>query len=637
MDMQEVQKEVYEALDLLRNSFTIEEMKYRFFVLNTFRYLNESDDHPFHIPTELRWNALRADGFNLGKRLDKAFKVLEEENPALDGVFTIFPFGMLTETQEDATLFRIMTIVERLPLGKEAGDFADFLFSFFSDREGRAGDLVTPPEIPDLLTRLLEIKNGTVYDGTAGIAQFLVKAYEYARIQSGEVQLYGQEVNSRVLALSKMNFILHGIYDLNLKLGDVIIDPLWKENDKQLKKFDYVIMEPPFGLSRWGRKAAEEDLYGRFRFGIPSAASGDMAFVQHAVASMNEKGKAAVIVPPGVLFRGGPDQRIREELLKEDLIDAVIHLPSNLYVGSGIPVVILLFNKAKQMEHRGKVQMIQADQDYLKRRAKHILRTQDIDKIVHTYQMKAEIEQYSRIVSLSELKENEWMLNPKRYFGSAEIETPIGTVQVNWSQYEALDFPKVELGDIANVFRGLNTPSAKEFTMDTEYTHKLINLADVQDGQILFDTLTPIYLDDKKKIRSYEVQPGDVILSSRGLFFKIAIIPPTHEKLILSSNFIGIRPGRNVDSGYIKAFLESPIGRYYISLHQKGAAISMISHKDIEKLPILLLSLAQQQKLSADFMEADRELKETIAAAERKHKEQYRKLYEDMGIMNIIE
>lgn len=582
--------------------------------------------------------------------MDQTIQTIEEHNPNLKGVF----LGITYKYLEDNILFQLILKLDQvgiLPskangsaatLAQSIKTFTEEILSFFLKKEGKAaGETSTPKEISILLARLLDIEKGTVYDGTAGLANSLIEAQKVAHNKKQNIEMIGQEVHKETWALARKNLILHGLYRTEFYLSDSIKEPLIKDN--KLQTFDYVLMDPPVNLKDWGQEIAEKDLYGRFRFGVPSAAYGDMAFISHAVASLKSNGKAVIIVPQGVLIRGAVDQRIRKALLEEDLIESVIGLPSNVYVGVHVPVAVLVINKRKDPKRKGYVQFINTENDFEKNRSKHILREEDIDKIVQAYTSIKNIEEYSKLVSTDEIAQNEWSLHHIKYFEKAEVETKFGTVKINKNTYQSLDIPKVKLKSIAEVFRGINPP--KQVKTDGNHNdliqgkYKLINLSDVHDGKISFEQLKHIHVEDPIKVKRYEVLPGDIILSSRGTVLKLAVIPETEDSILLSNNFIGIRPVNKsrYSSYYLKAFLESPIGLYYLEANQRGSAVTVLSPKDIESIPVLDIPLEKQIELTDFIIEADREYEQTISEAKRKQEEQYDLFYRQLGIEEAME
>jgi type I restriction enzyme M protein len=218
-----------------------------------------------------------------------------------------------------------------------------------------------------------------------------------------------------------MNLLLHGLPDHKIEKGDTIRHPKLIE-DGEIMLFDRVIANPPFSLKEWGREEAEHDKYGRFLYGLPPKNAGDYAFIQHMVGSLNSNGIAGVVMPHGVLFRGGAEGKIRQGLLEADLLEAVVGLPPNLFYGTSIPAAILIFNRNKPKERKGKVLFIAAETEFKEGKNQNTLRDDDIKKIVDAFDMYIDLKQYARVVSLSEIKSNDYNLNISRYIDKSPIE-----------------------------------------------------------------------------------------------------------------------------------------------------------------------------------------------------------------------
>lgn len=221
-----------------------------------------------------------------------------------------------------------------------------------------------------------------------------------------------------------MNLLLHGLSDHRIEKGDTIREPKLLE-DGELILYDRLIANPPFSLSNWGREEAEVDTLGRFRFGVPPKDKGDLAFVQHMAATMNHEGKAGIVMPHGILFRGGAEAAIRKGLLEEDFVEAIIGLPANLFYGTGIPAAILILNRNKEAQKKGKVLFIHAADEYQEGKNQNFLRDQDIEKIVSAYDKWEDQEKYCRVVDIKEIRENEHILNIARYINTIEEEEQI--------------------------------------------------------------------------------------------------------------------------------------------------------------------------------------------------------------------
>ena len=215
----------------------------------------------------------------------------------------------------------------------------------------------------------------------------------------------------------------------NLQFSEISVIPHDDLFGKKLMLFDRIIANPPYSLKNWGREEASNDEFGRFRFGLPPANVGDYAFVQHMLATLSHTGKAGVVLPHGVLFRGKAEGKIRQELIKEDLIEAIIGLPSALFYKTNISVIIIIYNKDKEEERKDKIFFIDASLDYQKEKNQNVLRDEDVEKIISTFNNYEEIEKYSRIVTLDEIKENDYNLNISRYIDTTEEEEQIDVAQ----------------------------------------------------------------------------------------------------------------------------------------------------------------------------------------------------------------
>lgn len=255
----------------------------------------------------------------------------------------------------------------------------------------------------------------------------IIQSLKYIKQHNGnykDISLYGQEINLSTWAICKINMLFHGAKGADIQKGDTIREPKHTEGGV-LKTFDKVLANPPFSLKNWGIEEAGADEFHRFPYGIPPKSYGDLAFVSHMVASLNAKGKMASVVPHGVLFRGGAEQAIRTGFLKDDLIEAVIGLPQNIFYGTGIPAAILIINKNKEEEKRNKVLFIDGSNDFIKDGNKNKLRYEDIDRIVKAFDEYKDVEKYSNVVDLDTIKENDFNLNISRYVDTTEEEEEV--------------------------------------------------------------------------------------------------------------------------------------------------------------------------------------------------------------------
>ncbi|MGR6129115.1 N-6 DNA methylase [Paenibacillus sp. SER-28] len=645
--LNEPEKDAWIISDILRGKMQNSEIRVNLQPILTYKLLCENTDHGFNIPKNQSWEKLTSNGLDFGKRLSIALQELERLNPSLKHVFTLSDYskfwdnmGMykVAETVLNRQSYNRGLYDDPDPLTGSVTRYLDGLLEAFLSREGaQGGEGSSPKGIATLLPRLLDKTSGSICDQASGLNGFLIEANKYARLNHGDVKLSGQEINAQTRALGIMNLIIHGMYPeiADVKIGNTITSPQWKEEDGHLLKFDGILTSPPFGVSNWGYEEAEKDIYGRFRYGLPSRAYGDMAFVLHSVASLKKDGKAVIVVPHGVLQRGASEAKIRANLIQEGLIEAVIGLPSNLFIGTGIPVAVLIINKNKPDVVRDQILFISAEEGFRKAmRNQNELRDSDIETIVSVYRSHLQVEGYSRSVPVTEISSNDWSLLPLRYFEKAEVETKIGKTSINRKKYEESDLPKITLGDITEVDRGLNP--TKDDTDDTDATHYLVNLVDVQEGRIIPDGLKGITLSPKKA-REYELKPGDLLLSSRGTTLKMTVVTAEDVKeksLVFSQNFLRIRvsnPMQN-DSNFIKAFLESPIGQYYLQAYQRGTTVTVLSHKDVASIKLPKLTIEKQREVTLLLLQSDEEYKTVVEHARKKKEQNYNDGYSIMGI-----
>jgi type I restriction enzyme M protein len=303
------------------------------------------------------------------------------------------------------------------------GDAYEYLMRHFATESGKSkGQFYTPAEVSRILAKVVGInastrQDQTVYDPTCGSGSLLLKAADEA---PRGMTIYGQEKDNATWALSKMNMILHDNEIADIRKGDTITSPQFTEGS-QLKTFDFVVMNPPFSTKSWSN-GLEND-YGRFEFGMPPAKNGDYAFLLHTLKSLKSTGKAAVILPHGVLFRSNAEATIRRALLVRGYIKGIIGLPPNLFYGTGIPACIMVLDKENAQGRTG-VFMIDASRGFMKDGAKNRLRSQDIHKIVDVFIKQTEIDRYSRLVPMKEIadEKNDFNLNLPRYIDSSEPE-----------------------------------------------------------------------------------------------------------------------------------------------------------------------------------------------------------------------
>ena len=312
------------------------------------------------------------------------------------------------------------------------GNAYEYLIKNFAAGAGqKAGEFYTPPEVSDLIAELLDPREGdSICDPACGSGSLLMKCGRKVRETTGsrKYALYGQEAIGSTWSLAKMNMFLHGEDNHRIEWGDTIRNPKLLDNNGGLLHFDIVTANPPFSLDKWGHESAGHDRFGRFRRGVPPKTKGDYAFILHMIETLKpDTGRMGVVVPHGVLFRGASEGKIRAQLIKENLLDAVIGLPEKLFYGTGIPAAILLFRKRKADDS---VLFIDASREFKPGKNQNQLTDEQLAKIVDTYRNRRTLDKYSYLATPREIADNDYNLNIPRYVDTFEEEEEIDLMAV---------------------------------------------------------------------------------------------------------------------------------------------------------------------------------------------------------------
>ena len=396
----------------------------------------------FFVPVRARWNeswtdengntvpALKDLKYDIGNMLNKAIAAVEDENDALAGVLknnidfnavkgkTKIPDQKWKDLLDHFNQPNFVLVNDNFEFPDLLGAAYEYLIKYFADSAGKkGGEFYTPAEVVRLLVQLTKPEAGNeIYDPTVGSGGFLIQAHQYVEEQGqdpNDLALYGQDSNGTVWSICIMNMILHNITRFTIENGDTLTNPLILDNG-QVRKFDRVLANPPFSQNY---SRANMKFPNRFREWAPETGKkADLMFVQHMLASLKPDGHMATIMPHGVLFRGGKEKLIREILIDDDVIEAIISLPPGLFYGTGIPACVLVCNKNKPDALRDKVLFINADREHAEGKAQNRLRPEDIEKIDFVFTHEREIPKYSRLVSKSEIvDEHDYNLNIRRY------------------------------------------------------------------------------------------------------------------------------------------------------------------------------------------------------------------------------
>jgi type I restriction enzyme M protein len=398
----------------------------------------------FVVPDECDFDYLYAhrDVANVGELINIALEKIEDANKAkLENVFRNIDFNSepalgqtkernrrLKHLLEDFNDSRLDLRPSRVGHRDVIGDVYEYLIGQFAAGAGKkAGEFYTPAEVSTLLAKLVQPKPGDrICDPACGSGSLLIHVAEEVKGSDGKpsknFSLFGQESNGSTWALCRMNMFLHEQDAARVEWCDTITNPKLVEDDS-LMKFNVVVANPPFSLDKWGADFAGHDSHKRFWRGIPPKSKGDYAFITHMIEiALADEGRVGVIVPHGVLFRGGSEGLIRQKLIEENLLDAVIGLPVNLFFGTGIPAAILIFRKGRKTTE---VLFIDASREFSDDKKQNRLRPADIDRIVGTYQKFKSVPKYAHRAKRKEIEENEFNLNIPRYVDTSEEETEI--------------------------------------------------------------------------------------------------------------------------------------------------------------------------------------------------------------------
>ncbi len=465
---QELQSTLWQAADILRGQIDASDYKhYIFSILFVKRLsdrfdeevrnaisvgvprnaaLTDPDEHEFFVPESAHWSAITGATMNLGEALNKAGQAIEYANtPRLDGVLAGTNWNDESKLGSPANRERIIrsllnhfngldlrdaNLQDGEGVNNVLGDAYEYLINRFADDAGKkGGEFYTPRSVIRLIVEMLEPKEKMrICDPTAGSGGMLIYTAQYVQEQGGDVRnlvLHGQERNLGTLALGKLNLLLHGLRSARLETGDVITEPRLVGPAGHLLGYDRVIANPPFSLKNWGHDFAPNDPHHRFdRYGaIPPRTRGDLAFLLHMLSVTNaNQGMVGVVMPHGVLFRGGAEGTIRRGIVEDDWFEAIVGLAPNLFFGASIPVAICVLNRAKPIARRGKVLFVNAAQEGCFRQGKaqnHIDR-EHIDKIVAAYRSFEEVERFAHVADMEEIRANEFNLNIRRYVDTTE-------------------------------------------------------------------------------------------------------------------------------------------------------------------------------------------------------------------------
>ncbi|HBE44368.1 MAG TPA: restriction endonuclease subunit M [Deltaproteobacteria bacterium] len=422
--------------------------------------------HDFDIAEDLLWDNIRKDPARLPENFSKAMKILAERNPELKDVFENVDFVQFTTNRENAEILRqLVELFSATSLNHVSpdilGDAYEWILKYFAPQKAKEGEVYTAREVIELIIEMLNPGPGeSVYDPACGSGGMLINSYQHiedelGRSEADKVFLFGQEANHKTLALAKMNLYIHDIRNAQLILGDTMLYPKFKEGDG-IKRFDMVIANPPWNQDGYDEEILKKAEFWRerFRYGFTPKQSADWAWIEHMLASANDRtGRVGVVIDNGCLFRGGKEKAIRTNILNADLIEAVILLPEKLFYNTGAPGAVIVLKKSKPEERKGKVFFINASKEYEQHpevRKLNRLGNEHIMKIVNAYREFSNQDGFSRAVEIEKIKENDYNLNVTLYVFPEE-ETEEIDIAKEWEELRKIE---VELTEVEKRIEG---------------------------------------------------------------------------------------------------------------------------------------------------------------------------------------
>lgn len=388
-------------------------------------YASLPEFHRFEIPEGCHWKDVRETTSNVGLAIEKALRGIEQANQEyLYGIFGDAQWSNKNKLS-DRLLIDLIEHFSQYNLSNSnvdadlLGNAYEYLIKHFADLTNKkAGEFYTPRSVVHLLGLILDPKEGeSIYDPACGTGGMLLECVDHLKDQGNDyrtLKLYGQEKNLTSSSIARMNMFLHGIEDFEIHRGDTLRSPAFFEADG-LKTFDCVIANPPFSLKDWGADNWVNDPYGRNFAGTPPKGNGDMAWVQHMIKSMNSTGRMTVVLPHGALFRKGAEGKIRQALLEQDLLEAVIGLGPNIFYGTQLAACVMVFKQLKEEEKRDKVLFIDASEQVRVGRAQNFLEKGHVSQIYDWFQGYQDVENYVKVASLEDIQENDFNLNIPLY------------------------------------------------------------------------------------------------------------------------------------------------------------------------------------------------------------------------------
>lgn len=606
-----------ELLNLLRSPIPQEELYSLILGILLLKWINDSKERlGWKFSSNYDYQSIvvrcKQNNFNVKPifELQDMAKNIENENLIFKDIFTYLCFSNINYFKPEDINIVIMEYgrFDFTDINSEkeiTGPFIELLLEKLSN-ESSSYSFITPKSIKVLLSQLFEIKEkmsvGDISCGTSGISSEVINQCNYKNLNIHTIKLYGQEINFKIALMGRINLLLHGAINYKIEIKDSLKEPVLNENS-YISDLDIILSNLPLGL-KWSIREIgySNDFKYDISNNIPST-NADWVFIQRGLSALNASGKAAFIVSNGTLVRKS-EKKIRELILKDDLIEAIISLPRNLYGSKTIPIEILIINKNKDSMLKNKVLFIDASKDFnQKERGKNYLRNKDIDKIINSYHKYIEIDGYSKIVDFSDIEKHNFELNSSLYIN--------GLLDLKDSNMKLLS-------EVADIKRGLqvlkgDTDNSKNPEINS---YCYIKISDINDDTIEFNksTETVKNLSDNK-IQSYELRPNDIILSARGTLIKLAIYEDGMPPSVFSSNILLIRVKPNYNPYFLKFYLSTPKGKELISSMQGGSTIVALNPNKLKDMLVPNISIEEQNILAERIKSNEATYKQRIQQA----------------------
>jgi len=622
VDVNPITEVTYKISDYMQGRVRPEEANRLILGVLTIKWINDTKERlGWHIVDSYSWNDIRVHNDRVKDFLMYAARSLEEENYLLKGIFTDYLFKRLQDV-DDAGIWMVINNIDRLDLKdyQVAGSFVEWYIRQ-SNTWGNImaeSQFTSPDIISQLLVELIDVKSKhSLCDICSGVGGTIVEAVKLNPL----LMVYGQEMNKDAFYLSKINLLLHGHCNFRMELGDVIKAPALIENG-MLLNFDAVVSDLPFNAMKWGYEVAAADKYGRFKYGVTPSMSSEWVFIQHIIAITKETGIAAVVTTRGSLVKT-TDEKIRAGIVEDDIIEAVIDLPYKFYEGTSIPVSIIVFNKNKPAERRNKVLMIDASNEFIaNNRRTNTLSDEQKRKLLSVFRNGEEIENYSTFIDVAEIRKNGYKLGTINYL-------KINTLAIGMKN-------AVKLKDVTkSIFRGvqINSNEIDELQKAPDADYYLLNVGDIQAGQINISSMVKIALKSQRWASLYLLEPGDVVISARGSSIKTAVVDDGMPPTIVAGNLVCIRVNsEKINPYYLKMFLDSPVGHTLLEGVQTGSVIKVLNPKNIEEIPVPLKDIRTQKELANVYVNAKQRYMDIVSNAEKNFKSTIAKIYREMGM-----